>query len=183
MLGLMEYDEPRFAEIVLYVAKGIEGDPTGGATKLNKILFFADFSYQRTHGRPITGAEYKRLENGPVPRRLKPVREGLIESGAAFLRKDDYFGYQMDRLVANREPKSNVLDAEEKKALDLMIASLWNCTATEVSELSHKEMAWQLVGDGEPIPYEYAYVVQPVLTPSFREEVARVEQKYSSTNT
>jgi hypothetical protein len=33
-------DEDKFTELVLYVAKKIESDPTGGATKINKILFF-----------------------------------------------------------------------------------------------------------------------------------------------
>jgi hypothetical protein len=179
MLKSVEYDEHRFAEIVLYVAKKIESDPTGGATKLNKILFFADFAFQRAHGHPITGAEYQRLKNGPAPRRLKPVREALINAGAAVFRKDDYFSYPLDRLVAKREPAPDLLSEEEQGTLDGVISSLWARTATEVSELSHKEMAWQLVDDGQTIPYEYAYVVPPVLTPTFRESVAGVEQRYA----
>ncbi len=51
------YDEDKLTELVLYVAKGLQHDPQGGATKLNKCLYFADFSAVRRLGHPITGAE------------------------------------------------------------------------------------------------------------------------------
>jgi len=36
-------NDRKFQELLLYVAARCEGAPTFGATKLNKILFFADF--------------------------------------------------------------------------------------------------------------------------------------------
>ena len=69
-----EYDEAKFAELLLYVARRLDGDPAGGAVKLNKVLFYAEFAHVRAHGQPISGAEYEKLENGPAPRRLLPVR-------------------------------------------------------------------------------------------------------------
>jgi len=99
------YDEERFVEIVLYVAKRMEADPAGGATKLNKVLYFADFAHQRGHGRPITWAEYQRLERGPAPRRIVAVRNKLVERGDAALRSDTYHGYCQDRMVPLREPQ------------------------------------------------------------------------------
>ncbi len=38
-----EYDERKLKEFILYVADRCEADPTFGAVKLNKILFYADF--------------------------------------------------------------------------------------------------------------------------------------------
>ena len=67
----------RLAELILYIAEKCERDPNFGATKLNKILAFADFSAYFETGRPITGAEYMRTPQGPVPRRLPPVRAEL----------------------------------------------------------------------------------------------------------
>ena len=55
----MEPDEEKLAELVLYVAREIESDPTGGATKINKILYNAEFSHVRAYGVPITGAPYQ----------------------------------------------------------------------------------------------------------------------------
>ena len=60
----------RLAELILYIAEKCEHDPGFGAVKLNKILAFADFSSYFETGKPITGAEYMRLPQGPAPRRL-----------------------------------------------------------------------------------------------------------------
>jgi hypothetical protein len=77
---------------VLYVAQRLEDDPAGGAIKLNKALYYAEFGHVRVHGGPITGADFQRLRWGPAPRRLLPLRAQLIEQGKAQLVEDDYLG-------------------------------------------------------------------------------------------
>lgn len=72
------YDERKFTELLLYVASRLEADRAGGAVKLDKVLFFADFAHVRRHGVPITGADYQKLEHGPAARRLLPVRNSLV---------------------------------------------------------------------------------------------------------
>jgi hypothetical protein len=62
-----EPDEKKLAELIVYVAGNIQDDATGGATKINKIVFYADFAAVRSQGYPITGVEYQKLENGPAP--------------------------------------------------------------------------------------------------------------------
>ena len=50
------YDESKFAEMLVLAAELLASDHRGGATKLNKLLYFADFAdfaHVRTHGRPI----------------------------------------------------------------------------------------------------------------------------------
>ena len=74
------YDEHKFTELVLHVAARLQDDHSGGATKLNKVLFFADFAHVRRTGAPITGAAYQKLDHGPAVRRLRPVRDRLVRS-------------------------------------------------------------------------------------------------------
>ena len=71
-MGLFIYDEAKFTELLLHVADRLRNDRAGGATKLNKVLYFADFAHVRRHGRPISGAEYQKLAHGPAPRPLRP---------------------------------------------------------------------------------------------------------------
>lgn len=86
------YDQDKFAQALLYVAKRLEDDPAGGAIKVNKALFNADFGHMRAYGRPITGADYQKLPHGPAPRKLLPVREQLVAAGDAELRDEAYLG-------------------------------------------------------------------------------------------
>lgn len=53
-----------------------------GATKLNKVLWFADLMYYRKHGRSISGEEsYRKLQYGPVLREMPAVLSTLKQRG------------------------------------------------------------------------------------------------------
>jgi hypothetical protein len=178
----IEPNEEKFAELLLYVAREIEEDPTGGATKINKILFFAEFSHMRTHGKPITGMPYQKLPQGPAPRRLLPVRGRLIEEGSAELRMDDYFGFPLSRLVALREVQVAMFGESERRAVDQVIGALWGKTAKEVSDLSHEEMGWKMVEDGEDIPFSSAFLARRVVvTDKMRKRAEDLAEKLGIT--
>jgi Protein of unknown function (DUF4065) len=155
-----ESDETKLAELLLYVAHKELEDLPGGATKVNKILFFAEFSHIRAYGVPITGEPYQKLENGPAPRHLIPIRDQLIADGAAYLRKDDYFGRPLHRLVPKRPAAVNRFTQNELRVTDQVITALWGKTAKEVSDLSHEEMGWRMVEDGEDIPLPSAFLAK-----------------------
>lgn len=168
-------NEAKLTELVLYVAKRLLDDPKGGATKINKVLFSADFAHMRLHGVPITGVEYQKLKQGPAPRRLLPVRDRLLSEGAAELVRDRYLGYPLDRLVPRREPDLALFSADEMEQVDQAIEALRNKTAAEVSELSHHEMGWQMVSIGETIPYQAAFLASGFeVTESMRQHAQRL---------
>lgn len=162
-----EYDERKFSELMLYVAARLQDDAAGGATKLNKVLFFADFAHVRRTGQPISGAEYQKLEHGPAARRLLPVRQQLIDSGAAGIREEEFLGYRQHRLVPKRAADVSVFAADEIETIDRVLADLEGLSARQVSDLSHEEAGWRLVDFGDTIPYEAALVgARQVSTPT-----------------
>lgn len=165
----VHYDERKFNELVLYVADRLRSDRSGGATKLNKVLFFADFAHVRRHGSPITGASYQKLAWGPAPRRLVPIRERLVAAGDAHIEIDEFLGRQLQRVVPDRPADLSVFTSEEIATIEQVLTDLDGLTATQVSDLSHEEPGWRLVGDGETIPYEAALVgAVQVSTPTTR---------------
>lgn len=169
------YDEAKFTELLLYAARLLEDDHAGGATKLNKLLFFAEFAHVRRTGEPITGAEYQKLERGPAPRRLLPVRDALVQRGEAELVEEvTAFGYVQDRFRPLREPRLEVFSDEEIDTIEKVAGQLRGLTAAQVSALSHEELGWQMVDDGETIPYSSAYLRQPEITPAVREHARRL---------
>jgi len=163
-------DETKLAELIVYVAGMIRDDPTGGATKINKILFYADFAAVRSQGFPITGVEYQKLEDGPAPRRLLPIRQQLIDEGAVARIEDEYFGKTVHRLVPLREADTGIFNLDELRIVDQVLKALWGLTATQVSERSHEEKGWQMVDVGETIPYSSAF-----LSPRFQPTEAKKE--------
>jgi len=168
------YDEQKFAEALLYVAAGLADDPAGGAVKINKALFNADFGHMRAYGCPLTGAEYQRLPHGPAPRRLLPVRSALIQSGAAQMSDEQYLGRIIKRLVPLRSPDVSLLSGDELAMLDQAIAVERARSAGDGSRASHAEPGWLMVEENETIPYETAFLRQPVVTARVRRRVAQL---------
>jgi hypothetical protein len=173
------YDEAKFTEMLLYVADRLQPDRAGGATKLNKVLFFADFAHVRRTGAPITGAEYQKLAQGPAPRRLKPVRDALLANGQARVAREEFLGYELQRLVPLRPANAAVFSEAELETIEQVLADLDGLNARQVTDLSHEEAGWRLVADGEVIPYDAALVgARQVSTPASRRLEREVAERH-----
>ena len=133
-------------------------DATFGATKLNKILWWADFLAYAKLKKPITGVSYQKLPNGPAPRQLVVVRKKLErEDGANVSKELTVLGTTRHRLVPRRKPDLSMFTVDQIALVDEIITELWNKSAEEVSRGSHGK-AWELAKDGENIPYEAIFL-------------------------
>ncbi len=168
-------DEAKFAELLLLVAEELADDPYGGATKANKVLYFAEFAHVRETGRPITGVRYRKLERGPAPRHLTTIRKRLIDTGDAQLVRERVLGYEQHRLRPTRPARRELFSATELKAVQDAVNLLRGHTNTDASERSHREPGWQLVNEGEDIPYVSALLPHDQPQPSTR-MMARLRQ-------
>ena len=162
----IDFNQDKFNELVLYIAQQSEGDPRFGATKLNKLLFYADFGCYRLLGAPITGATYRHLQAGPAPKQLLETRRFLVDSDAAEIVTRPYFAGIQTRVVPKRAPNiSGVLSDEELSIVDDVINEFWQYNGQQISERSHREWPWLVTKDMEEIPYYTAWVSTDPLTP------------------
>jgi len=148
----------KMAELILYVVHRSKEDLRLDATKLNKILFYADFtSYART-GRSITGHTYRKLEHGPAPRPLLQIRNTMRHIGDIELRQREYHSRTQDVVVAKRDPDMSVFTAEDKSIVDDVIEKFEEYDAGEISEASHRFVGWKVAKENEDIPYSIAFI-------------------------
>ena len=152
-------------ELILYIAKRCEADPTFGATKLNKILWWADFLSYARNGEPVTGVEYQKLPAGPAPVRLLPVREALIRAGNAKLVEQRRHLHMQMRLVPLREADTTLFTDTQLAVVNEQIYELWGQTASEISNDSHGK-AWESRAMQESIPYEAIFLSDLPISPS-----------------
>lgn len=161
----MRSDDLRMAELILHISKKCANDPSFGATKLNKILYFSDFLAFGHSGKAITEGEYQHLDMGPAPKRLVPVRDCLIAKNELRIEpRVTSFGRKQNRTIALREPNLEVFSAEQISLVNDVIDSLSGCSATDVSELSHRQVGWKMTKNGETIPYNSIFVSDEPLT-------------------
>lgn len=170
--------EGRLAELVLYIADRCAYDQRFGATKLNKVLFYADFIAFARFGRPITGVTYRRLQHGPVPRVLPRVQRVLTESHRAAIKVTDYYGREQKRLIGLDEPDLDMFTAREIALVDEIVEVFKHKSARELSDLTHEYRGWEFAAHGEDIPYSTIFLAgdKPVLTAEeedYGQELAR----------
>lgn len=152
-----ELDRSKFDELIVYVAAQERTDPCFGDTMLNKVLYFADVLAYRRTGRPITGAAYQRLDNGPAPRALLPARKRLCQARA--ISHTPSRSLSRAKIEALRPADLALFTDGEIAIVDEVIEICRGMTAGDLSELSHRWSAgWNLVGDRETIPYQTALI-------------------------
>ncbi|MFN2501247.1 MAG: Panacea domain-containing protein [Pyrinomonadaceae bacterium] len=127
-------------------------------TNLNKLLFYSDMTAYYLSGRGISGATYVNLPFGPVPDGVNDVLNELDTSGSITKSPVQGMGSNAEMIKpgeAGPDPEQ-VLTTEEIQTLDWVLSRYGDMSATEISEVSHKEKAYASTRPGEPIAYEYA---------------------------
>ncbi len=151
--------EEKFRELVLYVSQKCAADPRFGATKLNKILYFSDVACYGYYGKPITGVEYQKLQNGPAPKKFVPIRSKMEREGILGVQEIQLSnGQRQVKTVNLRPPNLDVFTAKEIALVDAVIEALSNETAQGVSDLSHEMIGWKVARDNEVIPYSTVFL-------------------------
>lgn len=166
-------DDEKFRELVLYVAEKSEGDTNFGATKLNKLLFYADFVFYQRFGTSITRHQYQKLEHGPAPKALKPILATMQAEGVIKEVERTHYGRSQRRVLALRNANLSVFTPEEVAFVDGILRDFASKSAKEVSDLSHRFIGWKYAEIGETIPYQVTLVAR---RPPTREESAFGEQ-------
>ena len=133
------------------------GLPEMFTTKLNKLLFYADFTHYRDHGASISGAAYLAMQRGPVPIHYDRVRADLIEGGDLGVEEIDFpSGASGETVSRLRDFDEDLFSKTELATLTMVARRLGRVSSTRLSELSHEEDAWKATPQGELISYATA---------------------------
>lgn len=172
-------NEERFRELVLYISQKCANDPRFGSVKLNKILFLSDFLAFAHYGEPITGFEYQKLEQGPAPRRLLPVRKQMIENKELGLQEVPLkSGNTQLRTVNLRRPNLAVFKPEHIAVVDTVIDAVSEADAVTMSELTHKMVGWKAARYKETIPYETIFLTDEPLSEADEERGREIAEEH-----
>lgn len=128
-------------------------------TKLQKLLFYADFLSTKRYGRPITGLVYVHHHYGPVPVHHDLVHWALITNGDIDVRPFDG-PYEGEVIIATQEPDLSLFSEEELEVINDVAGFFREFTAAKISEFSHSEKAYVETSLRDIIPYSYAPTIK-----------------------
>lgn len=147
----------KFDDLVHYVIWKCPDATTLGATKLNKILWFADAIHYLQTGHPITAMRYVKQQHGPVPQGLMNTRARLEKDRAIAIAEGEFYGYPQTRFMALRRPNISGFTPDEISLIDDVIETIRDGhTATSISALTH-DRVWEAADIGEEMPFQAIY--------------------------
>lgn len=152
----------KFTEMVVYFSEHIKPFKT----KMNKLLFYADFSMFKQSCFSISGVRYNAIDMGPVPHNFQSIFEYLANEDEIDIFYTEFanggFGEQF---VArdNRPFNSSLFSELELDVLKKIVATFKTTSTNDIIELSHLEKAWK---ENEKtknvISYEYAFELKQI---------------------
>lgn len=147
----------KLAEMVIYFAEQMQPFKT----KMNKLLFYADFLMFKQSCFSISGVRYKAIDRGPVPFNFQSIFEYLANEGAIDIRSTEFpGGYSGEQFFArSSRPFNQERFTDSELQVIRHVASVFKNTATtEIVEKSHAERAWkENITVKGLISYEYAF--------------------------
>ena len=146
--GQAMFSFQKFSNMVTYFAK--KQEPY--ITKLNKLLFYADFLHFKHYKVSISGAIYNRLHYGPVPERYNT----LFESITNIEMEENDFGI---KAIAVQDVGEGAFIESELFILQMVSNQFKPMNAKQIADYSHQEKCWLEVEHNAKIPYSYAELI------------------------
>lgn len=150
--GYVRLSEGRLKNTILYFLEKC-GDV--GYTKMNKLLFYADFISYKLHGIGITGLQYMAIQYGPVPVNWTRIYNSFDDIEVRVYETQEGERYEMHPLVA---PDLQSFTSEELTVLSNVADHFGKFSARALTEISHNEKGWIENQEAHHlIPYKYAF--------------------------
>lgn len=147
----------KFTEMVVYFAERSEPFKT----KMNKLLFYADFLMFKQTCYSISGVRYHAINNGPVPDKYESIFEYLANNNEFekhFTEFPNGSSGEQFRPRADRPFNAELFTEDELLTLEKVASAFEKTSATDIVQLSHLENAWRDNEKGKrAIRYDYAF--------------------------
>lgn len=125
-------------------------------TKLNKLLFYADFKHFKDYTVSLTGTRYVHLPYGPVPNNYQHALAQLAEVGELEIDELQFGEYVGENCISRKEPDLSIFSDSEIKILAEIKNHFKDFGSAKIKDFSHQERGYQETSKGDLISYRYA---------------------------
>ena len=152
----------KFTEMVVYFSDKL----SPFKTKMNKLLFYADFLMFKQSCFSISGVRYKAIDMGPVPNNFQSIFEYLANNDEIDIYTTEFpNGYTGEQFKARKDRKFNadLFTENELNTLEKVATVFKETSTNDIIKLSHFEEAWKNnEKEKKVISYEYAFELNQI---------------------
>jgi transcriptional regulator with XRE-family HTH domain/uncharacterized phage-associated protein len=134
--------KPRFEKVAQFVLFFAQHEPPL-KTRMNKLLFYADFLHFKRTGRSISGCNYRAIPFGPVPSHFHELF-GILEQKQYLRVEQELFehGTIGERFLAARPFDPSLFSTDELAHMQEVLEAFRQLRTRQLIELSHYEKGW-----------------------------------------
>ncbi|MDF0694389.1 type II TA system antitoxin MqsA family protein [Aquirufa ecclesiirivi] len=152
----------KFTEMVIYFSERL----SPFKTKMNKLLFYADFLMFKQSCFSISGVRYKAIDMGPVPNNFQSIFEYLANKDEIDIFTTEFpSGYSGEQFKARKDRNFNadLFTENELETLEKVASVFKETNTNDIIKLSHLEEAWKKnEKEKKVISYEYAFELNQI---------------------
>jgi transcriptional regulator with XRE-family HTH domain len=155
--GYREPNLEKLTEMIIYFSEKL----MPFKTKMNKLLFYADFLMFKESGFSISGIRYKAINLGAVPNNFQSIFDFLVREDKIEI---DYISFSQDNIGEQFKVKQNIFFTEnlfseaELQILDKVYNYFKSVNTSKIIERNHLEKAWiENEKSKNTINYKYAF--------------------------
>ena len=141
LTGFKAPDLRKFSEMVVFFTEKLEP----WKTKLNKLLFYADFTIHSQSGFSMSGVQYRAIPMGPAPNNFNSIFEYLANKDELNIYYTNFAdGGTGEQFKPNPQKTfdKGLFTEHELQVLESIAERFKNTSTNEIIEISHKEKAW-----------------------------------------
>jgi len=146
----------KFTEMVVYFTEKLQP----WKTKLNKLLFYADFEMCRQTAYSISGVKYRAIPMGPVPNNFQSIFEYLANNNEIDIYFTNFKNGTGEQFKPNKNKQFNadIFTQDEIAVLEKITERFRNTSTDKIIKISHLEKAWiENETDKKLINYNYSF--------------------------
>lgn len=147
-----ETNRDKYKQIIKNCIKyGSGSDGKITKTKLAKLCYLVDFTRFYNHLKPLTGLEYRRIQQWPVPDAYFSTIDEL-ESEESIVVGKKWTAYMIENIS---DSEGSHLNKEEMNVIKEICKKRQKADTQEIVAFTHKQLPWMLCQEKEIIPYEF----------------------------
>lgn len=154
---MAKINEEKYKNVILFFANKVQNN-TLGKLKMMKLLYFLDFDFFEKYGKSVTGDDYLRFENGPVPRMAEKFLKEMDGNEIKINKRKIGAGYNDQHHISPLQEFNINLFTKEEILMMEEIADKWEkFSGAEIKNASHGEAPWIATKPNDVIDYNLTY--------------------------
>lgn len=156
-IGAIGFNKAKFKQVLHYICGRCGHSGNVDKTALFGILYFVDFDYYELNEDKLTGESYKKLDYGPAPIHFDEVIKELKKEEKIKQFTTMRGGHEQQKFISLEEPNIDLVSGKELKVVEDDINRYSSMSATQISNLSHRDIPYKATKVNEIINYEKVF--------------------------